>query len=625
MSPLSHARWARRCAAWSVLLTSALASRLPAAEQLDPKHREASYAVSEALQREIYGLEDDRRELLDDAAERSPQYAPARWHLGFLRDERRGWLKFDEYLSVPKVAHLLAKYERERSAAADTAAGQLVLADWCAENGLAAQERAHLTRVIELNPDHAAARQRMGFVREGREWISRQEIAREQTREQAGKAALAKWKPTIAQLREGLEHRSLQKREFSAQKLREIREAEAIGAIEQVFRGATDEVIAPAIETLAGISDPEASLALAWMAVYWPTPAPRQAAAEKLAGRERDTYVPQLLASMFSPVISRFVATSLPRGRIGYRHTFVREGDDERQVMVLDTEYRRVVRAVGKGQETAARALEDAQAAARSREATVAAQNRMTNAINERLMWVLATATGEKLPPQPEAWWAWWNEQNEVFVASEKKTSVIRHTEQVAVVDYVPENTGGETNDDPSSPGSSIPRSDGGRSGRSASAALPVMDCLAAGTPVWTARGPVAIDQIRLGDLVLAQHADSGELAYKPVLRTTIRPSGKLIKVETSGGESFQTSGGHLFWVAGEGWTKSRNLKSGQVLHTASGPVHVSTVEDGSEAQTYNLVVADFSSYFVGQAMVLSHDNTVRLPTRSLVPGLRAQ
>ena len=141
---------------------------------------------------------------------------------------------------------------------------------------------------------------------------------------------------------------------------------------------------------------------------------------------------------------------------------------------------------------------------------------------------------------------------------------------------------------------------------------------------MWTAKGPLAIERIRVGDLVLSQHAETGELAYKPVLRTTVRPSGKLIRIQAAG-EEFQTSGGHLFWVAGEGWTKARNLQSGQILHTVAGPAYVSFVESGSEAETYNLVVADFSTYFVGDAKVLSHDNTVRTPTSASVPGLRAE
>jgi hypothetical protein len=577
------------------LLVAVLATAAPAAETIDPRHPEASFAVNEALQREIYALDEDRAELLTTALAAAPEYAPARWHLGYIKDARRGWLKFDEYANVPKVAHLLKDYERERAAAPDTVAGQMAVADWCAENKLAAQERAHLTRVIELSPDHGAARRKLGFVREGSEWISRQDVAAEEARDQARLAALAEWRPKIQQLREGMEHRSQQKREFATAKLREITDAEAIAAIELVFRGAADETVAPAIETLAAMSDPQASMALARLAVYGTSSASRELAAQKLADRNLDTFVPQLLAEMYSPVMSRFLAISLPGGRIGYRHAFLREGDDEQQLLVLDTEYQRITRAGGNGRATAAQAMTQAAATARRREMAAAAQNRQTALLNERLAAVLSKTTGAQLPPVPDAWWSWWHERNEVFVQGSKPVKVVQTSSQVAVADPIPTGSGQQT-----------------------------LDCLAAGTPVWTAKGPVSIDQIRLGDLVLAQHAETGELAYKPVLRTTIRPHGKLIKIQ-AGGEAIETSGGHLFWVSGEGWTKSRELRSGQVLHTARGPLLVSTVEEGSQAQTYNLVVADFSSYFVGQAMILSHDNTVRQPTRTLVPGLPAR
>jgi tetratricopeptide (TPR) repeat protein len=591
MLPLSAARMLCRASA-GVVVVAALGLPLGAAERVDPKYREASYAVNEALQREIYGLEGDRQQLLSAAAEASPEYAPARWHQGYLKDARRGWLKFDDVLSTPKAANMLAKYERERAAAADTVGGQLRLAEWCMENDHLDQARAHLNRVIELDPDHAPARQRLGFVREGGSWISRQEVTREREARKEREAALTKWRPVIEDLKKGLEHRSLQKREFSAQKLREIRDSAAIGAIEVVFRGADDDVVLPALDALSGMSDPEASLAIARFAVQGKTAIGRTDAAKRLAGRDPDSYVPTMLASLYSPVVSRFAALSLPSGRIGYRHVFVREGQDERQVRVIDTEFQN---AGGDGNAAAAIALTSAAQTARQREAAAAAQNRLTAELNERLMAALATATGANLPAQPEAWWEWWYEQNEVFVQGSKQNNVIQTSNRVAVASPIP--TGQP---------------------------IGTLDCLAAGTLVWTAKGQVAIDLIRVGDLVLAQHAETGELAYKPVLRTTIRPQGELIKV-TAESESFQTSGGHLFWVSGEGWVKSRNLKSGQVLHTARGPLHVTEVEAGSVAQTYNLVVADFSTYFVGQQMILSHDNTVRTPTRALVPGLAAE
>jgi len=425
----------------------------------------------------------------------------------------------------------------------------------------------------------------------------------------------------LKEIREGLESRSQQRREFAAGKLQEIHDAAAISAIEDVFLGAKDEVALLAIAAIAGIDDHAAAESLARIAVLWPAEAVREAAAQSLAKRTLDTYVPQLVGSMYSPVVSRFVAMNLPAGRIGYRHAFVREGENQQQVMLLDTEYRRVRVPGGDGRETESRMIEDVGATASRLEQIAAAQNRFTAALNERLAWVLKTATGVDLPADPDAWWTWWSEQNEVFVAGTKPVSLVQRSRSVAMVDRSPDPSG----EGDSSEGDDSGSGSGGRRGtgtRRIFQSSTMLDCLAGGIPVWTTKGPLAIEQVLVGDLVLSQHPETGELAYKPVLRTTVRPSGKLIKVEAAG-EDFQTSGGHLFWVAGQGWTKARNLQSGQILHTAAGPAYVTSAGIGSEAQTYNLVVADFSTYFVGQAKVMSHDNTVRTPTRAVVPGLR--
>jgi hypothetical protein len=537
------------------------------------------------------------------AAAQSPEYGPARWHQGYVKDDKRGWLKFDEYLQVRKVAATLAKYERERELAPDTVQGQLALADWCAGERLAGQERAHLTRVIELAPDHAAARQRLGFVRQGDEWVSRLEVAREQAREAERRVALARWRPVLLEIRKGLEGKSLSRREHAAARLSEIHDPAAVAAIEDVFNGAKDEIVLPAIDALAGISGPAAAASLVRFAVHWPTAAIRDAAARKLSDREKDDYVPQLVGSMSSPILSRFVALNLPSGRIGYRHAFVREREHEQSVVLLDTEYLRVKLPGGSARASTAQAYSDAASDAQDLERQAAVQNRLIAALNERLAWVLRTATGVDLPADPLTWWTWWNEHNDVFVQGSKPVSLVQRKRQVSIVDQVPDDV---------SEGS-------GSSGGSGA-----LDCLAAGTPVWTSKGLLEIEQVRLGDLVLSQHPETGELAYKPVLRTTVRPVGKLTKIR-AGGETFQTSGGHLFWVAGEGWKRARDLTSGHVLHAASGPVHITTVESGAEELTYNLVVADFATYFVGESKLLSHDNTIRTPTRAIVPGLRAQ
>jgi hypothetical protein len=341
----------------------------------------------------------------------------------------------------------------------------------------------------------------------------------------------------------------------------------------------------------------------------------------------KEQYIPVLLASMYSPVTTRFAAAVMPSGRIGYRHAFEREGQSQREVMLLDTEYKRVAYVGGSGRETASRAYTDAAERALALESAVAEQNRQTSVLNDRLAGVLKTATGVDLPAQPESWWGWWNQLNEVFVPGTKPVALLHDVDRVEIEDEVPEYTQQES-EEPSpsrtTGGGSTQTEPRRRRVSNRRVPLQALDCLAAGTPVWTAKGPLEIEQIRVGDLVLAQHPETGELAYKPVLRTTVRPAGQLIKIE-AGGETCETSGGHLFWVAGEGWVKSRELQSGQILHSAAGPVHISSVSLGQEAETYNLIVADFNTYFVGYRKVLSHDNTVRTPTRAIVPGLTPQ
>ena len=89
-----------------------------------------------------------------------------------------------------------------------------------------------------------------------------------------------------------------------------------------------------------------------------------------------------------------------------------------------------------------------------------------------------------------------------------------------------------------------------------------------------------------------------------------------------AGDEVIETSGGHLFWASGDGWIKARQLRSGMVLHGVGKVTHLSTVDKGQIAQTYNVIVADFHTYFVGKNRILSHDNTIRRPSNATVPGL---
>lgn len=569
--------------------------------------KQADEAVREALQREVYGLDTDREELLSSALKSSPENAAARWHQGYVRSSTGEWIKADDRSNKKRQA-LLDYYEKLRTEHADTAPQQMALADWCAKQGLKEQERVHLLRVCELVPDHQFARQRLKFARVGNEWVSREELLRNQARQAAAQKAFVEWTPVMAKIADLLTAKDLKKRELGKQQLQQVHDSAALPAMQSVLGNRGEDLELLVVETTAQMTDPTAAVALARHAVFSPSLKVRTTAVTKLQNCQQDNFVPVLVSSMFTPVISQIAEVALPRGRIGYRHAFLREGAERQELLILDTQYRRVAAPGGNPLESLITATEDARRTTETMDRAVAAQNQATAALNDRIGWVLSQATGTQLPAVPEDWWRWWNDQNEVFVQGSKPISTIQQSRTVSIVER---SSGIGTG--PSSGGSSLSSGGGTRS-----------DCLAAGTPVWTERGEVDIEKVRIGDLVLSRDVESGELAFKPVLRTTIRPESPLVKIQ-AGSEVFETSGGHLFWVSGQGWVKSRKLETGMVLHTASGPARVTQVSESPAQQTYNLVVADFNTYFVGKQKVLSHDNTVRRITNVVVPGLKPE
>ena len=318
----------------------------------------------------------------------------------------------------------------------------------------------------------------------------------------------------------------------------------------------------------------------------------------------------------------------LENGRIRYRHEFVRETQDQRKATVLDTVMDRRTGSAGTlpgdplpdaGQpqqgisraqaDARARAVADIQVTAYRREVQRMRQNMSIEALNERLCESLRVATGKSLPNTAEAWWSWWDSENEVALLGSKPTDV-SYQQQTRMYDDVPYGGSG---------GSS---SGGGSSPRPSRA-----ECFVAGTPVWTIAGPVAIERIRVGDLVLSQDPNTGELAYQPVLQTSERPPELLVKLSfaTQKTDTLEGSGGHPLWVSGEGWVKLRDVKSGMVLHGVDGVTLISDVEASRSEKTFNMVVANFHTYVVGSARILCHDNTPRRPTNAVVPGLRIQ
>ena len=66
-------------------------------------------------------------------------------------------------------------------------------------------------------------------------------------------------------------------------------------------------------------------------------------------------------------------------------------------------------------------------------------------------------------------------------------------------------------------------------------------------------------------------------------------------------------------------------LRLGDQVQTLNGSQPVNSLAVASPGEAYNLVVADYGTYFVTDEGILVHDNNERLPTRAQTPGLLAQ
>jgi hypothetical protein len=545
----------------AVLTTSSAILRAETAKEL----------IEEALHREIYGDRAERDALLRRAAKLEPGNEAAMWHQGFVQIGN-GWTK-----ATAPMADLpgLAQYSAMRKRALDNVDGQLELANWCRDQGLDDQERAHLLRVIQHAPQHAEAHLRLGFRPIGGDWVPQEEIEAAAARRRGNAEAMEKWQRQFQELAGMLGHPSGRRRNRARRQLSQIDSTDAIFPLEKVLATKNEQAALAVVDVLSRYRGLEGTSALIRQAVFSPWSSVRRAA------------VIQLLAGMHTPMTARMVAYRSVRGDLVVSPALERQGSDEREQLVLDS------------RQTAGIGRDD-----------VARENHRAQLVNQRIAAALNLATDQNLPASPQVWWKWWNDENEVYVEGPKAVHSIRPGEQLARLDIQ------EQIEARIRAREIVEMSQNPQTRRH--------DCLAAGTPVWTATGAVAIEKIMIGDMVLAQDVETGQLAYKVVLQTTIRPPSPLIKVQV-GDETIETSAGHPYWVAGEGWVKARDLRSGMELHTATGPVRVGLVEAGSLALSYNLIVDDVSTYFAGKQRILTHDNTVRRPTDAIVPGLHLE
>ncbi len=539
--------------------------------------------VERALRHELSGDIDQRNRLLEEALLKAPDSQPARWHTGQVR-YRDAWTSIDDVPVLSRSDPRYQEYLRIRSGYRETASGQMELATWCGKRRLDDQARAHLTRALQLDPDHVQAHRKLGHRRMAGEWIPEQEFQQLRERERVWQRNLSKWKPKVHHLRQELIGDIARHRKRAKRRLLEIGDPAAIPALEFFLSATSEEEALLLVDVTDNITDHAASRSLARQAVLSEWRPVRLAAAKKLRSRAWEAFVPQMLDTMFSPLQLHSQMEPGGNATLICRQLIFREGYRVKQEMTLDSVLRRPsMIATLIGTEGLARRGQQMLA---ERQWALSLQNGRSHVWNWRLADVLNVVTDQQLSSRPRVWWEWWDQYNETRTG-EKPVQRGYRTETWMLVH----------------------------------------SCFAAGTPVWTTDGPRPVEKIQVGDMVLSQDPESGELCYKPVLRATEASAAELVTVQV-GEESFDCTGGHLFWSVGEGWSKARELAPDTALHAVRGtarvePVRVEAVQPGPTKPTFNLVVADFNTYFVGRQKILVHDVTPQEPTTTVLPGLK--
>ncbi len=142
-------------------------------------------------------------------------------------------------------------------------------------------------------------------------------------------------------------------------------------------------------------------------------------------------------------------------------------------------------------------------------------------------------------------------------------------------------------------------------------------------TAVWTNTGRRPIAKIQIGDLVLGQNVNTGEVQYKPVLGV-VKSSAKARRIDFSD-NAFLCAPGLPVWKAEMGWWLARDLQAGTQVHGLLGPHRVTNNSELIEVPTYHLAVADVGNFFISDSPILVHDVTQHQAEAMRVPGLARQ
>ena len=583
----------------------------------------ASQSLHDVLSTECFS-EVSRYDALSDA--RTDGSSAAWWQSGFVRSGG-SWATLDA--AVGELAKDRELLEYRRLASTESVE---TLAKWCLDRNQRDRFRALVQANTPSDQLNARLLKEMGWFHVNGRWVSPENAFKLSKEVNRALASAALWGEQLVQIRHQLSGPAKQAA-IAERRLEAIDSPTAVFSIAQVLGSGSPRCQRLAAEALARIPSTESSQLLARYAVLSPLESVRRTATTALSKRPLESFVPFVLSSLTS--VKHNVETlnykipldydprlpwwnqTFSYGRAeGKRYQTIIETVNQRRVHNTDltafflflgadaelalgahnADLRLVgdlIRAHGlqnfrlrdgyvtKAGNKKVRQLTALYAhipeKAKNESKTIADRFRL---MNERGMAVLSSVSGIKAD-NPQAWWDWWNLHTDVDAPEKKLVEVTeQHVEPFAVA----------------------------------------WSCFAAGTQVLTESGRIPIELVRVGDRVASQDIETGELSFRVVRKTTIRPP-RPTQIISFGDESIRCTGGHNFWKAGTGWVKARDLEVGDRIRTPTGTEAVTAIAEGEPAKTYNLVVEGFHTYFVGESKLLVQDVMPITPTDNVLPG----
>lgn len=137
--------------------------------------------------------------------------------------------------------------------------------------------------------------------------------------------------------------------------------------------------------------------------------------------------------------------------------------------------------------------------------------------------------------------------------------------------------------------------------------------CFIAGTLVHCEDGTKNIEAVQVGDKVLAYNEETGEQAYKTVVRLFRNESKDWVGVKVNDKEIVSTPGHKYYLPLTKQWVSAQDLKAGDTVLLSDGQLAqiqaTRSIHYETPQTTYNFEVEDFHTYYVETGVLVHNKN----------------